>query len=70
MTSLSQNTYLSILKQERDKPHIRNPSIHLAYENPIIHLKQGSKLEHGSKGIIAITRSYKACNLDIKQRFK
>ena len=44
----SQNIYLSTLKQKRAK-HKRNPSIHLTYENPIIHLKQGSNLNMAAR---------------------
>ena len=36
--------YLSIHKAKENQTHTRNPNIHLAYENPIIHLKQGSNL--------------------------
>ena len=36
--------YLSIHKAKENQTQMRNPNIHLAYENPIIHLKQGSNL--------------------------
>ena len=32
--------YLSIHKAKENQTHTRNPNIHLAYENPIIHLNK------------------------------
>ena len=36
-------------KAKESQTHTRKPNIHLAYENPIIHLKQGSNLNMATR---------------------
>ena len=59
MASLSQNnTSYQSIKPKRAKPHTyTNPSIHLACENSIVHLKQGNNLIMAASNITLLNKS-------------
>ena len=66
MTSFIPKHILIHLSKRKGAKHKGNPSIHLTYENPIIHLKQGSNLHMVAKHIIIARKtSYKFPNIHL-----